>query len=225
MWMIENGCGNDKDRYRYQGDLHHRFMVKKKRKQYKRLSNNPNFMPSLRIFRNDIRRKYADMITNVLNSHDVNLMSQFYYEFSSPDLTHIYSQFPQDLMSNLTHPSKISGIDQVIQSYCLNYQLAPDIVFRFDSVQVVKSTGSSGSRIIAKCNTTGTILYKIPVNRIAGLAECLENPLIMEPAESPVELSIDTDAIFTLDEQHRFVSIEICADKISLNFPKSLQSS
>eukprot|EP01040_Poterioochromonas_malhamensis_P014484 gene14484-16034_t len=128
-------------------------------------------------------------------------------------------------MSNLTHPSQICGIDRVVQSYCLNYQLAPDIVFRFNSVQVVKSTGYSGSRIIAKCSTTGTILYKIPVNRIAGLAECLENPLIMEPAECPVELSIDTDAIFTLDDQHRFLSIEICAENISLNVPKSLQSS
>ncbi len=52
---------------------------------YRRPSTNIPFIPSIRILKRDIRRKYVQMISNVMNSHDVSLFSSFIDEFYHPN--------------------------------------------------------------------------------------------------------------------------------------------
>lgn len=69
------------------------------RKSYKRLSNNPVYMPALRILKRDIRRKYADMMNNVLNSDDRKLIWNFFRDFSTPMIQTVHNTFNDDLRS------------------------------------------------------------------------------------------------------------------------------
>ncbi len=59
------------------------------RKSYKRPSNNPVYMPALRILRRDIRRRYCEMMNNVVNSYDSSLILNFFHDFSIPNLQRV----------------------------------------------------------------------------------------------------------------------------------------
>ncbi len=133
---------------------------KKKKKSTKRGSTNPAFNPQIRIFRRDIRRRYASMFNNVVNSHDSSLLSQFLKEFAVPQLKAL-EEIPEDLEIKLYRMKVIQGQDQFVRMLGLNYLMMPDSFFRLTDIKVCQTLNISGSRIILRSEMTGTMLYEV----------------------------------------------------------------
>lgn len=218
---------------------------KKKRKCYKRLSINPTFMPALRIFRNDIRRRYIDMISNVLNNYDLKLHRQFSLEFALPNAPHTYHGFPPEFIALLQHSPQLVGLEQVLHTYELHYLMIPDIVFRYDNIKICKRLGCSGSRVIATVRTSGKIQFVLPTDdksngenktrydsslspsslptkmntskaessssSIVLSTDYNSKPIYLEQLPEPVDFDVLAMLIITLDEEHRFVSVDLHA--------------
>ncbi len=219
---------------------------KKKRKCYKRLSINPTFMPALRIFRNDIRRRYIDMISNVLNNYDLNLHRQFCREFAVPNAPHTYHGFPPEFIALLQHSPQLIGLEQVLHTYELHYLMIPDIVFRYDNIKICKRLGCSGSRVIATVRTSGKMQFVLPKDNnksnresktrydssltssslpitsstsetgstssnIVLSTDYNSKPIYLEWLPEPVDFDVIAMLIITLDEEHRFVSVDLHA--------------
>jgi hypothetical protein len=213
--------------------------IKKKRKSYKRLSINPTFMPALRIFKNDIRRRYIDMITNVINSYDTKLHEQFFLDFALPGATHTYHRFPPEFLALLRHPPHLVGLEQVLHTYEMHYLMIPDIVFRYSNIKLCKRLGSSGSRIIATVRASGKMQFVVPMvksresktddstsappatpstsepestssNIILSSNHNLK-PVFLERLPEPVDFDVVAMLTITLDDEHRFISVELLA--------------
>ncbi len=129
----------------------------------KRASTNPKFMPSLRILRRDIRRKYSTMIANVFNSHDIDFVEKFFQEFSFPniEICHEFGVGSSHSSHNPHRRSQVFGIDKIVESFQVNFQLMPDSIFRFTDVKVCQQLREQGSRIISYATVTGTMLYEM----------------------------------------------------------------
>lgn len=185
------------------------------RKSYKRLSNNPVYMPALRILKRDIRRKYADMMNNVLNSDDRKLIWNFFRDFSTPMIQTVHNTFNDDLRT--LYPTVISGLEQTVNIFCKNFIVMPDIVFRIMNVKICKRSDSSGSRIIALTTKRGTLLYSMKKRNLLETSEMMTTEAIegpnadelLTPLQTPINYSMKDVIIFNLDHEHRFVSIDI----------------
>ena len=139
---------------------------KKKNTNTRRPSYKPEFMRGLRILRSDIRRKYSEMYTNVINSLDPHLMSQFFYQFCAPnfryerrrDETCEIKQFATTLA-----PKPIIGVTQYIQSVVAFFTptILIDLIVRVQNAKVIVTKGISGSRIVADDRSELTMLYSI----------------------------------------------------------------
>mmetsp|Transcript_14388 Transcript_14388/g.15562 ORF Transcript_14388/g.15562 Transcript_14388/m.15562 type:complete len:269 (-) Transcript_14388:415-1221(-) len=199
---------------------------RRKRKSSKRPSTNPAFMPALRILRRDIRRKYCDMIYNVINSHDPTLISKFFHDFSIPNVQRVL-QLPSDTLQSLHQTLMITGIEEQVKDFCMNYTLMPDVIFTFTDVKVCKSTNICGSRVVARTLVRGTLLYSARNKRaekkdlmerydpatIVTTATCESiertDDLILQPLETPLNYEMHGIVTLHLDDQHRMVFIEI----------------
>lgn len=187
------------------------------RKSYKRLSNNPVFMPALRILKRDIRRKYADMMNNVLNSGDRKLVGGFFQDFSTPMIQTVHKTFNDELRT--LYPTVISGLEQTVNIFCKNFIVMPDVVFRIMNVKICKRSDSSGSRIIALTTKRGTLLYSMKkrnpletsemIPMTTGAVEGPNADEILTPLQTPINYSMKGVIIINLDNEHRFVSIDI----------------
>ncbi len=163
-------------------------IVWKKRKSTKRTTNNPKFIPTIRILRRDIRRKYGEMLMNVLNCFDLDLHRKFLHEFAVPNLSQRFSVFPPEMLARLHFSRQFLGIEELIESYRRQYMVTPDITFHLSEVQICKRLNTAGSRLVAKVSVRGTILYSlvpckqdvdsqtIPIDKISGAPSFLQGP-------------------------------------------------
>ncbi len=111
-------------------------------------------MPSLRILRRDIRRKYCEMMNNVMNSYDPSLILNFFQDFSIPNLQRVL-YYPSQTLQFLQQASTISGIEDQVKDFMMSYKLMPDVVFSLTDVKVCKSSNCAGSRVVAKTSVRG----------------------------------------------------------------------
>lgn len=139
----------------------------------RRLSNNPNYMPGLRILRRDIRRRYAEMFVNVINSHDLPLLIKFVQEFCRPDCRFLSSCSQEDeakreVKSAMSRKefAMVANLDAFIQGFAVNFVMMPDSMFTVSETQVRVKQGWKGSFILAKGYFRGTKLFTLePVNK------------------------------------------------------------
>lgn len=208
--------------------------IKKKRKSYKRPSNNPTYMPALRIFRNDIRRRYIDMLTNVINSYDMNLHLKFFQEYALPTTSYTYHRFPPERLELLPHPPHLVGFEQILYTNEIHYLMIPDFVHRFDNIKVCKTLGSPGSRIIATARASGTMQFVVSMNKSIKSnpddsssltrseseltsssivsSSCYNlKPILLERLPEPIDFDSSAMVTITLDDEHRIISIELFA--------------
>lgn len=200
---------------------------KKKKKSKKRGSTNPAFNPQIRIFRRDIRRKYATMFNNVVNSHDSSLLSQFLKEFAVPHFEAL-EEIPENLEIKLYRMKVIQGQDQFVRMLGLNYLMMPDSFFRLTDVKVCQTLNISGSRIILHSEMTGTMLYEVMNSHSRpqqhhqqrtitdggetnGSQHVCSNELqnagpTLQILRKPFEYTLDTVLTMQLDENHRIIS-------------------
>jgi len=200
---------------------------RRNRKSYKRPSNNPVYMPALRILRRDIRRKYCEMMNNVMNSYDASLILNFFQDFSIPNLQRVL-YYPSQTLQFLQQASTISGIEDQVKDFLMSYKLMPDVVFSLTDVKVCKSSNNLGSRVIANTSMRGTLLYSArnstEIAENGHLIECdsatvsttttsegveIIDDVVLDRLESPLDYEMNGILTLHLDEQHRMVLIEI----------------
>ncbi len=180
-------------------------------------------MPSLRILRRDIRRKYSTMISNVFNSHDIDFVAKFFQEFSLPNLE-ICHEFGDCFSPPSYHlrRSQEFGIDKIVESFRINFHLIPDSVFRFTDVKVCQKLREQGSRIISYATVTGTMLYEMKKHvydsqdgiNVVHPDYCQDditltdsNVEVLTKLKKPIEFLIQSVIIFDLDSNHRIKSM------------------
>eukprot|EP01040_Poterioochromonas_malhamensis_P009853 gene9853-10700_t len=140
-----------------------------------------------------------------------------FYELDDDDLSS--SQPVMTLM--------ITGIEEQVKDFCMNYTLMPDVIFTFTDVKVCKSTNICGSRVVARTLVRGTLLYSARNKRaekkdlmerydpatIVTTATCESiertDDLILQPLETPLNYEMHGIVTLHLDDQHRMVFIEI----------------
>ncbi len=207
-------------------------LAKKKRRSTKRRTNNPKFIPEIRIFRRDIRRRYVEMFNNVLNSYDLELHRRFLKEFGNPNLTQVLKSFPVDLIKKLNREPRVEGIDSLVEAFGKEYLAVPDIVFQLSNVKVCQSLNTSGSKIVATLIVRGTMLYsiaptetqiqdkdqhlsteKVDANNILAVSSRSHDHVVLKPLDEQIDYLIEGTATLSLDDQHRFISIYIEAEK------------
>ncbi len=199
----------------------------KKRTRKRRRHANPSFLPAIRILRRDIRRKYSEMMTNVLNSCDAALHRCFLQEFAVPHVTDYYQEFPSELLAHFHYPRKVQGIEEQVEVFRRQCLSTPDITFRLSDVKICQRLNMPGSRIVASMLVKGTMLYTIISDHYILNADnrpfieeeqtmfAIENQLsktaLLKALDNPIELSLKGTLTMYLDENHRFVSIVIDA--------------
>ncbi len=201
-------------------------LAKKKRRSSKRRTNNPKFIPEIRIFRRDIRRRYIEMLNNVLNSYDLELHRRFFEEFGNPNLIQIFNSFPFDLLEKLSQKTRLEGIDSLVEGIGRQYLAIPDIVFQLSDVKVCQRLNTPGSKIVATSMVRGTMLYSIVPTHYNHqqlssekkddnlLTTSSNNQLVLKPLDEQLDYCIEGIVSISLDDQHRFITINIEAEKV-----------
>lgn len=107
-----------------------------------------------RILKYDIRRKYAQMYTNVINSYDYELIVSFFRTFALADLVfEIQNQY-----KNI----QLEGTDQVVKYFMLHLQVTPDRVTNIFDVRLKQSLHKVGKTEVAfNFRSSNTFLYEI----------------------------------------------------------------
>ncbi len=136
----------------------------------KRRCTNPCFMPEIRVLRRDIRRRYAEMIVNVVNSHDVSLLQKFCHEMFRADCQIIRPNPPPNQISKViaelvyqegSHYCRCSGFDYLFSEYSFHYEMMPDCIFLLQESSVRLKQGFGGSIITLKLSSKGTQTFLI----------------------------------------------------------------
>ncbi len=196
-------------------------------KYYRRPSTNIPFIPSIRILKRDIRRKYVEMISNVINSHDAALFSSFIDEFYHPNFSISYTS-PQTV-EHFFKPLHLIGRDRVKTFLLGGFFFVPDGVEIHSDNKICKRLNENGSRIVGNLEKSGTMIYLpkeikgVPVDRNKSLRDCLRS---LETPPPPIrshedivnnfQLSLQPLRVrsrshyqIVLDENHRFLSLQV----------------
>ncbi len=196
---------------------------RRKRKSTKRRSNKPAFYPEIRILRRDIRRKYAFMLMNVMNSCDCLLLSQFLKEFAVPHFE-AREEIAKNLEIKLIRMKVIHGQDQFVKFLAMNFTMMPDGIFRMSEVKVCQTLNTSGSRIVLRGLMVGTMLYEVRKSSTNDEKK-EESPsyLPLQLLHKPYEYGLHVILTMQLDCKNRIISFlfnveneSVFVDKIHL---------
>lgn len=191
-----------------------------KKKKKRRRHSNPTFLPAIRILRRDIRRKYGEMMSNVLNSCDRDLCLRFLKAFAIPTFISYYQVFPSELLTYLHCSRKIEGVEEVVEIFCRKCFSAPDIVFHASDNKVCQRLNTPGSRVVANLSVKGTMLYAFVSDRNHAVEDQSEDSFIDQLAQKmiflqklnpPLDISLKGSYTLLLDEQHRIIALVINA--------------
>lgn len=125
-------------------------------------------IPLVKTVPTDIRRQYALMLANVLNSSDYDLIQSFWMNFSAqrPRLKKVH-----EIIGSAIIPRGIifDGIDSIVAYWCSILQVAPDTVIRISDVKIISGKDSSrgGTIVTATVFVQSTIMYQINPSALA----------------------------------------------------------
>lgn len=175
----------------------------------KRRCTNPSFMPEIRILRRDIRRRYAEMIVNVVNSHDVPLLQKFCDDIIRQDCQIIRPNLPlnrvgkaiaQLLYQEDSHYHRLTGFHYLVSEYSFHSEMMPDCIFLLQESYLKLKQGVSGCIITAKISSRGTQTFHI---------ESEKQRLNCIPVVPPIYAISDAMLTLVLDEENRVQRLHI----------------
>eukprot|EP01040_Poterioochromonas_malhamensis_P006223 gene6223-6697_t len=122
------------------------------------------YVRALHVLKKDIRRKYQEMYSNVINSHDAWLFTSFLKEFTNPNNIVLTITLP----SQPNHPSLYCrGITEIVYGMTSIYLKLPDAVQLYEDIAIHVPHQGAGSRIISKMTFKGTRLFEIDDDNLA----------------------------------------------------------
>ena len=129
-----------------------------------------------RILKSDIRRQYARMFTNVMNSHDHELMQSFLRRYGSKDLRMDKFMAPGALCDNKeevtivnpTTPRKknscdvtLYGVEHISLYWFMMNIMTPDQIFSIDDIKIRTKPDSMACTVTCKYSVRGTFLLDV----------------------------------------------------------------
>jgi hypothetical protein len=174
--------------------------VKKKRKPSRKPSFRPAFIPSLRIMKRDIRRKYCDIIMNVLNSHDISFLSSYFQTFCLPSIETFDNEL-QIVPDNYLRPTHTVGYERMLESFRMSFLIFPDLIFYFNNTEIKVRLHEKGSHLIGDLKLVGTQLFDLPSSAFTGH--------LLVPAQIKIEFLLKGKFHLILDENHKMHTIRL----------------
>lgn len=204
---------------------------------YRKPCYKPAFIPAIRILKRDIRRKYIEMINNVMNAHDNQLFSSFIDDFYRPECISIH--YYPDSFPSCFKSIRMEGVDVMKYMHAMNTSILPDSVTEISNVQICKRLNENGSRIIGKFQLKATAIYLPKVhegNVVDKNDDCIEYHLYLHSmkqknnsqknssfiedvqiAAKPMKMYFSGTFEMILDENHRFVSVGIFCNDLDIS--------
>eukprot|EP01040_Poterioochromonas_malhamensis_P002278 gene2278-2421_t len=128
--------------------------------------------------------------------------------------------------ANSIYAPRIEGIDSLVESIGRQYLTVPDIAFQLSDVKVCQRLNTPGSKVVATSMIRGTMLYSIvPTQRsiqdndheLSSEKEDrsrYEDQVFLEMLDKQLDFCLEGIVTISLDDQHRFISISIEAEKV-----------
>jgi hypothetical protein len=194
-------------------------LVKKHRKSTRKPSFRPAFIPSLRIVKRDIRRKYGEMMMNVMNSHDISFLSSFVCDFCNPSMEMLDSGAPDAIYEEYHWPRQAQGFITLLSAMKMSFEVFPDSIFRMKDYMISVRLGEKGSRLTGTLVCKRSQLYDIEfqsdkndhgnekAQEKSGSSSFPSYKLI--PIKTIKEYHMECKFTILLDELHRLESIQI----------------
>lgn len=146
----------------------------------KKSSINHSLVKLPRVLKSDIRRNYANIFSNVMNSADEDLTRAFFKRFTRP--TFSLSFAVKDAAHNILEEKIFHGRGNVFRYFMSKYAALPDLFTRISEAKLRTSTAWDGkSELIAAMTVTGTQLYTIPEqNQLCEAKQPTNHPQVEE---------------------------------------------
>ncbi len=171
------------------------------------------YIRALHVLKKDIRRKYQEMYSNVINSHDTWLFTSFLKEFTNPDNIVLTITLP----SQPNRPSLFCrGITESVYGMTSIYLKLPDAVQVYEDIAIHVPHQGAGSRVISKMTFKGTRLFEIDndnlaeeVHRIAAASNSSSNSAVI------IDGSDDNNSIISTETEQFNASVQKTAHRTS----------
>lgn len=121
-----------------------------------------------RILRRDIRRTYANMFVNSINSGQPDMIARFITRFCTPYASSCFSHPDGDELKVMPN-FEVSGSSGIYAMFCAQLLQHPDLVIHMRTSKVVTSPESPGGVVVATCNGFGTKMYDIDMGGIPNI--------------------------------------------------------
>lgn len=204
------------------GELLNELTISKKRKREKRNTRKPSFrpayIPELRIIKRDIRRRYPEMMQNVMNSYDINLLERFYQQFTTPTMECFDDAAPSTVYDDYHWPKQSKGYHRLLQATKMTFELFPDAVYYVDDVQVSVTLHERGSRITCRMRCKRTQIWDakfLPPNHSLEGEDNRFPSFELVKLECPVVNEMEGRFIMWLDEANRIVMVRLTTDRFT----------
>lgn len=206
-------------------------LKKKPKKQYYVRAN-----PLPRILKRDIRRDYATMFVNVMNSIDLNNIDSFFRSLSRSDCQ-VMKFFAKDCYTKHSsttsrtyrvpsYSDKSFFMEETFPSFIYHSFLIgnsfPDFVFRVNESSISQTEGVVGSKVIVCAEMLGTkpVVDCLPARCIhcRSPEECF---WFQKYKHIPKQSSHSPQFVMHLDESHRMYKLELIVSNECMSLPPS----
>jgi len=120
-----------------------------------------------RILKRDIRRSYASMLVNVMNSFDVEMMVKFFSAFCLRSC-YLFDDSTEALAVEPVRPvnsvfRRVRGPEHIALHLLRGMDLVPDCIIRLIGAEILQTANHSGSKIVCRVQIDGTKLFTYAV--------------------------------------------------------------
>lgn len=201
-------------------------------------------VPFHRILKRDVRRTYAQMYLNVMNSGDISLILAYFQRFYDQNCTMIrmvqVTENGDIRQKDIVHTC---GRDLIALHFASIVESIPDLVCQWRDASIRQHFGSSGSEVILEASFKGTRFYNLNLDEVkSALEKCCqqsqsssvvtkEHVALQILQDSTMYVKMDDPLSFTtigritmfLDEHHCIQSIEIARLLMAMEQPLGKQ--
>jgi len=112
--------------------------------------------PKPRVVYADIRRSYANMFVNCMNSGDFPLMYGFLETFLAPDCRKIATKTFKNTTLVDSRISEQQGVIDISKHWYCRMSIVPDTMVKIKDLRIVSNSKSDETKILARFEMTGT---------------------------------------------------------------------
>ncbi len=115
-----------------------------------------------RVLKNDVRKNYATMFANIMNSLDFPIMFGFFDTYFTPEFKQHHPMKTGDDV--IPHGLTTQGIAAAAKFWCFAMQISPDFLFQLKDTRILYSPFSTNSKIVSIYSYGATKLFKYNMN-------------------------------------------------------------